>query len=99
MTIFLVALNLVPEPAPRSLATALEKQDVGMKQTNEHSSIQLTPRQVKSRLDKVYKAMRTHGKHPHHFYELYYLNEQMHEKKAQPAVFGWSNNGRASAQH
>ena len=100
MTICLVALNLIPEPAPCSLATALENQDVGMKQTStEHSSIQLTPRQIKSRLDKVYKAMRTHGKHPHHFYELYYLNEQMQEKQAQPAVFGWSNTGRTTAHH
>jgi hypothetical protein len=71
-----------------------------MKQTStEHSSIELTPRQIKSRLDKVYKAMRTHGKHPHHFYELYYLNEQIQEKKAQPAAFGWSNTGRTAAHH
>ena len=70
-----------------------------MKHTSEHKTTDLTPRQLKSRIDKVYKAMRTHGKHPHHFYELYYLNEKIQEQKTQPAVFGWSNSGRTAPHH
>lgn len=70
-----------------------------MKHTSTEHTAELTPRQLKSRIDKVYKAMRAHGKHPHHFYELYYLNDKLQEQQNNPPVYGWSNNGRTAPHH
>ena len=70
-----------------------------MKHNHTNKSDELTPRQLRSRIDKVYKAMRAHGKHPHHFYELYYLHDKLQEQQTQPPVYGWSNNGRTAPHH